>query len=151
MTAMEIFEKCKAAEGDKKKLRDKIQRYRDSAGRMNAALDGIGARSTDEPDKLLAIMAEISELEGSIRQRDEEYAVEVAAACRLLDMLPDTECKIINAFYLQDHTLTLIARELNYSYGYTRTLKSIACTHLEAIPESMVTALLPAWYREKQT
>ena len=122
MTAMQIFERCKAAESDKRALRERITRYRESATRMSTALDGIGARSTAEPDKLSAIMAEIDHLERSIRRRDEEYAAELAAACRLLDMLPETECKNI------------------------RTMKSTACFHLDEIPEGMVAALLPSWY-----
>lgn len=146
MTAMQIFERCKAAESDKKALRDKIKRYRDSATRMSAALDGVGARSTSEPDKLSAIMAEIDYLEREIRQRDREYAVEVAAACKLLDMLPEVECKIVNSFYIAGTPLTVIARELSFSYGYTRTVKCGACAHLDAIPEAMVAALLPPWY-----
>lgn len=146
MTAMQIFERCKAADGDKKALRDRITRYRESATRMSAALDGVGARSTAEPDKLSAIMAEIDALEREIRQRDQEYAAEVAAACKLLDMLPDVECKIVNRFYIDGTPLTVIARELSYSYGYVRTVKSAACNHLDGIPEAMVSALLPEWY-----
>lgn len=148
MTAMQIFERCRAAESDKKAMRDRIRRYRDSATRMSAALDGVGARSTSEPDKLSAIMAEIDMLEREIRQRDREYAAEVAAACKLLDMLPETECKIIDSFYIASTPLTVIAREMSFSYGYTRTVKCAACAHLDSIPEAMVAALLPAWYIE---
>ena len=146
MTAMQIFERCKAADGDKKALRDRITRYRESATRMSAALDGIGARSTAEPDKLSAIMAEIDTLERAIRQRDREYAAEVAAACKLLDMLPETECEIVNRFYIVGTPLTVIAREMSYSYGYVRTVKSAACNYLDDLPEAMVAALLPSWY-----
>ena len=146
MTAMEIFERCKAAESDKRALRERIARYRESAHRMSAALDGVGVRRTAEPDKLSAILAEIDMLEREIGQRDREYAAEVAAACKLLDMLPETECKIIDGYSLGGRPLTAIARSLNYSYGYVRTVKSTACSHLEAIPEAMVAALLPAWY-----
>jgi len=146
MTAMWIFDRCKLAAGDKKALRDRITRYRESATRISAALDGVGARGTAEPDKLLAIMAEIDELERSIQQRDREYAAEVAAACKLLDMLPDVECKIVSRYYIDGVALNTIAREMSYSYGYVRTVKSAACTHLDDIPEAMVAALLPAWY-----
>lgn len=146
MTAMQIFERCKAAEGDKKKLRDRITRYRESATRMSAALDGVGAHRTAEPDKLAAIMAEIDTLEREIKERDHEYAAEVAAACKLLDMLPETECKIVNSYYIDGTPLTVIAREMSYSYGYVRTVKSAACAHLDDIPEAMVATLLPSWY-----
>ena len=149
MTAMQIFERCKAAESDKRALRERITRYRESATRMSTALDGIGARSTAEPDKLSAIMAEIDLLERSIRRRDEEYAAELAAACRLLDMLPETECKIIDGFYIQGKPLTIVAREMSYSYGYIRTMKSTACFHLDEIPEGMVATLLPSWYMDR--
>lgn len=148
MTAMRIFERCKSADDDKRALHNRIVRYRESATRMSAALDGVGVRSTAEPDKLSAIMAEIDALEREIEQRDREYAVEVAAACKLLDMLPETECKIVNSFYIDGNPLTVIAQEMSYSYGYVRTVKSAACAHLDSIPEAMVAALLPSWYLE---
>ncbi|MBR6571539.1 MAG: hypothetical protein IKK75_13910 [Clostridia bacterium] len=146
MTAMQVFERCKDVESDKQALRERITRYHESAARMSATLDGIGARSTAESDKLSAIMAEIDLLERSIGQRDKEYAAELAAACKLLDMLPRIECKIIDSFYIKGKSLANIARELSYSYGYVRTTKSQACAHLGDIPEDMVAQLLPDWY-----
>lgn len=146
MTAMHIFVRCKYAESDKKAMRDRITRYRESATRMSAALDGVGARSTAEPDKLAAILAEIDSLEREIKQRDQEYAAEVAAACKLLDMLPEVECEIVNRYYIGNTPLTIIARDMSYSYGYVRTIISTARGHLEDIPEAMVASLLPSWY-----
>ena len=154
MTAMQILERCRAAENDKQTMRDRIRRYRESATRVTAALDGIRAGGSSQ-DKLAEIMAEIDQLERAIAQRDLEYAAEAAAACKLLDMLPENESKVLDRYYLYGNPLTAIARELSYSYGYVRTLKSAACLHLENIPESMVGALMPAWYieceREKET
>lgn len=149
MTAMQIFERCKALDGDKKALRDRITRYRESATRMGAALGSIGSRSTAESDKLAAIMGEIDELERGIKQRERQYTAEVAAACKLLDVLPETECKIIDRYYISGEPLTAIARSMAYSYGYVRTVKSAACAHLESIPEAMVAALLPSWYLDE--
>ena len=149
MTAMQIMERCRTAEADRRAIKNRAARYRESATRMSAALDGVGARSTAEPDKLSAILAEIDILERAIKRRDREYAAELAAACKLLDMLPEVECKIIDGFYISGKPLTAIARSLSYSYGYVRTVKSAACAHLDDIPEGMVAALLPAWYREE--
>lgn len=145
MTAMQILERCRTAESDKQAMRDRVRRYRESATRVTAALDGIRAGGNSQ-DKLAGIMAEIDQLERDIVQRDLEYAAEAAAACKLLDMLPENESKVLDRYYLNGNPLTAIARELSYSYGYVRTLKSSACLHLEAVPEAMVGALLPGWY-----
>lgn len=150
MIAMQIFERCRAAEGDKRAMRERIKRYMESATRITAALDGVGERSTDEQDKLAAIMGEVDELEQAIKAREKRYAVEVAAACKLLDMLPEQECRIINGYYLDGTALTVLAKKLSYSYGYVRTIKSQACAHLDSIPEAMVAQLLPAWYLENE-
>ena len=146
MTALEIMERCRAAETDKRAVSNKIQRYRESAERITSAIGGIGARSTSEPDKLAAIMGEIDELERMIGRRGREYAAELAAANKLLDRLPEMECRVLDKFYLRGMSLAAIARDLSYSYGYIRSVKVAGCRCLEEIPESDVRQLLPKWY-----
>lgn len=146
MTAMQILERCKQAENEKQALRNKITRYRESSTRITATLDGIGARGTSEPDKLAAMTGEIDALERRIKQRDKEYAAELAAATKLLDMLPDSECRLMTGYYVKGQTLTSLAREMSFSYGYTRSLKCRARVHLEDVNSATVNALLPPWY-----
>ena len=146
MKALQLLERCRALEHDLQAVESKIQRYRESATRVTSAIDGVGARGTAEPDKLVAIMAEIDELEREKAQREREYAVEVSAACKLLDKLPEIESAVLNGYYIQAKALKLVARNLNYSYGYVRAIKSNATARLDELPEAVVASLLPAWY-----
>lgn len=146
LTAMEILERCRRAEADKRRLQERIGMYRDAAGRMTASLDGIGARSTGETDRMAAIMGEIDAVEQLLRQREREYAAELAAALRLLDGLPPLECLVLNGYYLNRETLKAISIRLGYSYGYICNAKASACRQLRQIGEGTVMRMLPAWY-----
>ena len=143
LTAMEILERCRRAEADKRRLRERVEMYRDAAGRMTASLDGIGARRTDH---MAAIMGEIDEVERQLRQREREQSAEIAAALQLLDTLPPLECLVLNRYYLRRETLNAIAVGLGYSYGYVRGRKADGCRLLRALGEGEVMRLLPQWY-----
>lgn len=149
MTAMQIMERCRTAEADRRAIKNRAARYRESATRITSVLGGVGSRSTSEPDKLAALMSELDELDRALNEREREYAAELSAATRLLDMLPEIESQVLDAFYLKAQALTAIARSMSYSYGYIRTVKATACAHLEVLPEALVSSLLPAWYLER--
>ena len=146
ITAMVILERCRAAEKEIRLLREKIARYHDAARRMTAALDGVGGRSSGEADRLAAITGEIDALERRVKAREAAYSAEVAAACRLLDLLPSMETLILHRYYLKRQTLSAVAAELGYSRGYIRNLKGAACARLGALGEGEVLRLLPQWY-----
>lgn len=146
ITAMVILERCKSAERELRLLREKVARYRDAAQRMTSTLDGVGARGTGETDRMAAIMGEIDDLERRADARDREYTAELAAAMKLLDRLPDVECRILSRFYVRHQPLKAIANDLGYSYGYVRTLKALGRERMERVPEGTVLGLLPAWY-----
>lgn len=146
LTAMEILERCRRAEADKRRLRERVEMYRDAAGRMTASLDGIGARGTGEADHMAAIVGEIDGVERQLRQREREESAEIAAALQLLDTLPPLECLVLNRYYLRRETLNAIAVGLGYSYGYTRGKKADGCRLLRDWGEGEVMRLLPQWY-----
>lgn len=146
LTAMEILERCRRADVEKRAIRERIGMYRDTAGRMTASLDGIGARSTGETDHMAAIMGEIDELERQLARREREHAAELSAALRLLDMLPPLECVILNRYYTRHETLNAIAIGLGYSYSYVRGRKADGCRQLREIGEGAVLGMLPTWY-----
>lgn len=146
MTAMEVMERCRSANAERRAVENRIQRYRDSATRITSAIGGVGGRGTSEPDKLTTIMGEIDALERRVAQRNREYAAEVAAANRLLDSLPETEARVLSLYYIRGMTLSAVARELTYSYGYIRAVKGSGCRILGSVPEGDVRQLLPAWY-----
>ena len=146
ITAMVIMERCKSAERDLRLIREKVARYRDASQRMTSTLDGVGSRGTGEADRLAAIMGEIDELERRAATRDKEYTAELAAACKLLNMLPSIECSILGRYYVSRQPLKAIAADLGYSYGYVRTRKGEGCAKLEELPEGVVLGMLPPWY-----
>lgn len=146
ITAMVILERCKAAQRELRLLGEKADRYRDASQRMTSTLDGAGARATGESDRMAAMVAEIDDLERRIAARRREYTAELAAACKLLDMLPGVECRILSRFYVRHQPLKAIANDLGYSYGYVRTLKALGRERMERVPEGTVLGLLPAWY-----
>lgn len=146
LTAREILERCRRAEAEKRRLQERVDMYRDTAGRMTASLDGIGARSTGEADHMATIVGEIDAVERELRQRDREYTAEVAAASQLLDMLPALECSIMSRYYVRRQSLHAIALELGYSYSYVRSCKAGACRQLDQLGEGEVMRLLPVWY-----
>lgn len=146
LTAMEILERCRRAESEKRRLREKVEMFRDTAGRMTASLDGIGARSTGEADHMATIIGEIDAVERELKQRDKEYTAEVAAACQMLDMLPPLECSVLSRYYVRRQTLRSIARDMGYSYSYVCHCKASGCQRLEVLGEGEVMRLLPVWY-----
>ena len=146
LTAMEILERCRRAEDDKRRLQERIDMYWDAAGHMTASLDGIGARSTGEADHTGALLAKIDAVEREIKQRDDEYNVEVLAASQLLETLPDLECSIMTGFYIRRESLKEICANKNRSYGHVSRCKSMATRRLRAISAEEVMKLLPEWY-----
>ena len=146
ITAMDILTRCRAAERELRLLGERAARYRDASQRMTSTLDGVGSRATGESDRMAAMVAEIDDLERRIVTRNREYRAEVAAACKLLDMLPSMEGIILNRFYVRRQPLKAIAVELGYSYGYVRSCKAEGCNRLKQVPEGVILALLPPWY-----
>ena len=146
ITAMVILERCRTAGREMRLLWERVARYQDAIGRMTSTLGSVGSRGTGETDRIAAMLGEIDELERRAEMRKKEYDAEVAATCKLLDMLPDVESAILSRFYVKRLPLKAIARELGYSYGYVRTCKSEGCKHLDDMPGSVILDLLPPSY-----
>jgi len=146
LTAMEILERCRRAEGEKRRLKERADMIRDTASHMTASLDGIGSRSTGAGDRMVGLMARLEEAEQALKQRDLEYTAEVAAACQLLDWLPPLECSVMSRYYIRGQSLRSIAADMGYSYSYVRGLKSEGCKQLNRIGEGLALGLLPQWY-----
>ena len=154
LTAMEILERCRRAEDDKRRLQERIDIYWDVAGHMTASLDGIGSRSTGEVDHTGAVISKIDAVERKIKQRDDEYNAEVLAASQLLERLPDFECSIMTGYYIRRKSIKEICASTKRSYGHVSRCKTAATRRLRAISAEEVMRLLPEWYikgENKQT
>ncbi len=89
MKGMTVLKRCRAAEGDMARIRLRIQRRREAMECITPRMDVTGSRSTAEPDKMGAFVAAITELEADLKARELARSAEVAAACVLLDALPE--------------------------------------------------------------
>ena len=146
LTAMEILERCRRAEAEKRRLQEKVDMIRDMAGHMTSSLDGVGSRSTGGGDHMAAMMARLEAAELEVQRRDRAYTAEVTAACQLLDRLPPLECSIMTRYYIRGETLRAISKGMGYSYGYICNSKTSACRQLKRLGEGEVLRLLPGWY-----
>ena len=155
LTALEILERCRRAEVERARLREKCQTYRDIATHMGVRMDGIGSHGSGGQDRMAAIVGEIDAAERALKKRSDEYAAEVVAAGRLLEQLPVQERCVLRDFYLKHQPLKTVASALGYSYGYVRSLKAAGRRRLGSVPAEAVEAMLPGWYveaeREKRT
>ena len=70
----------------------------------------------------------------------------MAAACRLLDMLPDLESSVLHAYYIGQEGTAIIAARLKYQDGYIRKVKRNAEKALGEITPGQVASALPPWY-----
>ncbi len=147
MNATEVLERCRAAQGEIASLQNRIERYRDSAASVTHFADGVGGgKSTGEPDKMLAFVAEIAALEEQKALRARQYSAELAASLKLLDMLPEMESRVLHLFYVKNIGLSVIAAEQNYSYGYIRKVKAEGLRQARLISARAVREVLPTWY-----
>lgn len=150
MNAVQILERCRQASQDRESIEQRIQRYRDGAMSISKYGVSAGGHGAGGGDKLAEIASQIDEAERARDQRDREYAAEVAAACTLLDKLPDMESRVLHLFYVQGYTLNMIAKRVPVSYGYARKLKADGMALAAAIDLTEVARALPAWYIKQE-
>lgn len=146
MKGMTVLKRCRAAEGDMARIRQRIQRRREAMECITPRMDVTGSRSTAEPDKMDAFVAAITELEADLKARELARSAEVAAACVLLDALPEGESSVLHAYYVKRLKMPAIAKRMGYTEGYIRKLKKEGENLMDALPADIVAACLPAWY-----
>ncbi len=151
MKAVTILKRCRSAEADKRRIRQRIQQRREAMVCVTPRLDAAGGgRGASDGDKMTAYVSAIDDLEQALYQREQERMAEVAAACALLDMLPAAESAVLHKYYVLGAKLPGIAQELSYTEGYVRNLKCDGERLLEALPEQRVLTVLPHWYTHER-
>jgi chromosome segregation ATPase len=147
MKAMTMLDRCRNAESDMRRLRQRIQQRREAAECITPKVDAIGGgRGTSDPDKIATLVAAINELEAELKAREQARRVEAAAACALLDALPEYESAVLHQFYVQRAKVSSIAKKLRFTEGYIRKLKAEGEKLLGVLPSADVDKTLPAWY-----
>lgn len=151
MNAVDILNRCRDAIAEIRRLEERKARLTECATSATAWINTTGgSRSGIPSDKVSAFAADIDECERELADRRRAYDVELLAACKLVDMLAESECGVLYRYYVQGQTIGGIARALNYSLSYVKQKKRDGLTAAEAIPAGMVLDLLPAWYRETE-
>lgn len=147
MKAITILKRCRDAEQDMRRIRQRIQQRREAAESVTQRVDAIGGgRGTAEPDKIAAFVAAITELDADLKAREQARRVEVAAACVLLDCLPENESAVLHQFYIKHLTIPAIAHKLGFTEGYIRKLKMTGEHLMDELPRETVLSALPGWY-----
>lgn len=148
MQAIDILQRCRDATGDIRRLAQRIQRRRDALTSISAPLPDPngGSHEQNDPDKISRVEAEIDALERKKRAREDAQRAEVAAACVLLDSLPELEGSVLHGFYIKQESTAGIAKRLRYQDSYIRKVKISAEKALKEIPPEQVAAALPPWY-----
>ena len=146
MRAITIMQRCRDAEQDLRRIRQRIERRREAAESVTPRINAGGGRSTAEPDKIAAFVAAITELEADLRGREQARRVEVAAACVLLDRLPETEGAVLHQYYVQRRKIHNIAAKMGYTDSYICRLKTAGERILNNMEPEIVRSALPNWY-----
>lgn len=147
MTALEVLERCRGAESDLRRLKLRIRQRRDAAACISPKMDDIGGGHGSGPkDKLAENVADIDRLGHEYDARQEQYAAEIAAACVLLDALPENISNVLHRYYVKHEKISVTATALNFTEGYIRRMKGEGEERLMAVPEAEVAKMFPAWY-----
>ena len=78
--------------------------------------------------------------------RKQAEAAEIAAACVLLDELPELESSVLHAYYVRREDTAIIARHMRYQASTIRKAKNRGEKVLEDVSSARVAAALPPWY-----
>ncbi len=155
MKAITILNRCRGAEEEIRRLREKARQRREAASSLAAPqADPNGGSRGGNPikDKIGEILADADVLERKADERNEAWQVESVASMALLDMIPDLESQVLYLYYVQKESTTSIARKKKYQTGYVRKVKRRAEQLLDMLSEPRVDSTLPPWYlaREKE-
>jgi hypothetical protein len=149
MNAVDILNRCRDAIGEIKRLEARKARLLECATNATSRLNPTGGSRSGMTDKVSGFAADIDECDRALSARRRAYDVELRAACRLVDMLPEPECGVLYRYYVQGQTVGGIVSALNYSPSYVKQTKRSGLRAAEAIPREAVAALLPDWYRRE--
>lgn len=148
MKAMTILKRCRAAQTDEERLRERIWQRREVLESVSAPQGDPngGSRVQGDRDKIGSILGDIDQLERELQERQEAELAEKAAAVVLLDMVPDLERKVLFDYYVKRWDTGEIARKEKYTAGYVRKTKRNGEQLLDMLGPERVAAALPAWY-----
>jgi len=145
MKAIEILNRCRAADAEISRIQQRIEQrnsalYRITASPMDA--NG-GSRASGNHDKIGTLEADIDTLERQMLARKRAKQVEIAAACALLDYLDAASSDVLYRFYVLGETAAAIAAACGYQAGTVRAKKAEALKLLAEMDSAQIDATLP--------
>lgn len=127
-----------------------LDRCRDYPDRVEETTNAIRRRKDVlKTSKSKKMRDEVANLEAQLVDLEKEHEVEMAAATRMIDMLPPVRGDIVHMFYLDGLSYVAIAQSKHYSSSYVRKQVGNGRKQLGNMTHSEVRALLPDWYVEK--
>ena len=148
MKAIEILNRCRAADAEISRIQQRIEQrnsalYRITASPMDA--NG-GSRASGNHDKIGTLEADIDTLQRQMLARKRAKQVEIAAACALLDYLDAASSDVLYRFYVLGETAVAIAAACGYQAGTVRAKKAEALKLPAEMDSAQIDATLPGWY-----
>lgn len=134
MKATEILTRCREST-------EEIQRLQRRLARLECCAEASASVGED-----------ITRCRQALEARRRALDAEVAAACRIVDMLPDPQCGILYRYFVGGQSQGAIIEALHYTMRYYKRKKKEGLAIAEGMDEAVVDALLPDWYlaAEKQ-
>jgi len=147
MTAMELLERCRSADGEIKRIERQILDLREAMENVSPRVNDAGAsRGTFVHDRLAEFVARIDALDAKVRTRALQHSDEILACSLLANSLPEGEHMVIYQFYVMRKSPEGIANEQHFSERHVSRLKARAVSRLTAMTQEEVHAFLPPWY-----
>lgn len=151
MKAITVLRRCRVSAEDIERLETQIWQRRDAMTSLQSMrTDTDGGRSSGDRDKIGRMLGDIDALERAAEQRRQDQAVETAASCALLDMLPDLESRVLYGYYVKRQTTAQVARQQKYQEAYVRKVKRRAEAALALLTDERIRDTLPRWYLERE-
>jgi len=149
MTAIELLERCRGADGEIKRIERRITDLRETMENVSPRVNDAGAsRGAFIHDRVAEFVARIDELEAKKRVRALQQSDEILAVTLMLDTFPDREHMVIYQFYVMRKSAEAIAKDEHFSERHVCRLKARAVTRLTAMTPEEVHAFLPPWYEQ---
>lgn len=154
MDAMDVLERCRAAERELASLQGRMARLSEVATSPGSqALDGVGGHSTRERDRMAAYVAAQDALAREITARERDKQAEEMASALLIDRClcgRDQHAAVMHAYYVRRQADKVIAATLHLSASRVKNVRLEAVAWLRTISEADVAPLLPDDYRRRE-
>lgn len=128
MKATEILTRCREST-------EEIQRLQRRLARLERCAEASASIGED-----------ITHCKQALETRRRAQDVEVAAACRIVDALPDPQCGILYRYFVGGQSQGAITEAMHYTTRYYKRKKKEGLAIAEKMDEAVVDALLPDWY-----